>query len=657
MILKEVSVLVYLKRKVCGVLLCGLVVGTAVSPVLSMPVFAAEEGEHPGVLGTSASTYRIEYKVEGESDYTDVLVEGDEEIDTPAFKSGPLYKKGYAFKGWSPAVEDYVTGNATYTAQFEKDKHAAELEVEFVNVSDKLDPALIGTVDVLPDGEDAYWPIEAYRGGKLCYSTDDVTDVNFSNVTPGKGLEFFGARVSQENGHVKDIDKEEIDDFSEPLVGGMKVTFFVGMEESEYEKYLKNEKNEETKSYTITYDTRGGSAVASQTVPYDSEVTMPTPVWEGHKFLGWFDRPDGGEELNPVFKLKADVTVYAYWEDLEPGTPDPTEDPDDPGLEIKEFTVKFDPQGGSAIDPQKVKNGNAVTFLTPIRDGYTFLGWFTQEAGGTALKEYYPTRNATLYAHWEVAGTTDPSDPNDPGNTGTPAPTQQKYTVTFDSQGGSYVAPITDVKDTKITMPTAPTRDGYDFAGWFTDATGGDKVTGVVLKTNVTLYAHWTRTPASFTVTYIDGVDGKAFTSVTYNVKEGDSTPVFGQKDPVYVGYKFKGWSPAVSEKVTGTVVYKAIWEKVNEHDGSSVSNNGKGGVSGNDVSGNNPGDSTSNNGTNGNGVNGNGTGNGNSGRQDVQAGGVRTADSDAGWLYGGLGVTLTGLLTAFAVFRRRLKK
>lgn len=634
------------KRTVCSALVCGLVLSTAVAPVLAVPAFASEQAD--GRAAASASTYRVEYVVNGESTYEDVFVEGDEEVDTPMFKSGPLYKPGEAFKGWSPEVEDYVTGNVTYTAQFAKDKHAADIEVEFINVSDKLDPALIGTVDVIADSDETYWPIEAYRGGKLCFSTDDVSEINFANVQAGKGLTYYGARVTQENGHVKDISKDDINDFSEPYVDGMKVIFYVGMDESEYDDHLKDETNDSTKTYTITYDTMGGSAVGSQTLPYNSKVTLPTPTWSGHKFIGWFDRPVGGEEIDLTFNINQDMTVYAYWEDLYPGEGNESpDDPDDPGVEVKEFTVKFDSQGGSAVDPQKVKNGSAVTFLTPIRDGYEFLGWFTEEAGGTALKEYYPTRNATLYAHWKVIG--DTQDPGDDDNNNN---NTQKYTVTFDSQGGSYVSPITNVKGTKITMPVSPTRDGYEFAGWFTSAEGGDKVTGVVLKANVTLYAHWTKLPMSYTITYIDGVDGKAFTSVSYTAKEGDATPAFGAKDPVYVGYVFKGWSPALSEKVTGTVVYKAVWEKVNEHDGSGVSNNGKGNVSNNqNPSGNNRVSGNDN-------PNGSSGGNGsNSGRSDMMAEGVRTADTNAGILYGGLGTVLSCLIGGFVVIRRRWLK
>lgn len=73
----------------------------------------------------------------------------------------------------------------------------------------------------------------------------------------------------------------------------------------------------------------------------------------------------------------------------------------------------------------------------------------------------------------------------------TPTPTpDREYTVTFDSQGGSHVSSQTVKEGTTISLPT-PTRDGYKFLGWYTEATGGSKVTSLTVTKNVTLYAHW----------------------------------------------------------------------------------------------------------------------------------------------------------------------
>lgn len=79
----------------------------------------------------------------------------------------------------------------------------------------------------------------------------------------------------------------------------------------------------------------------------------------------------------------------------------------------------------------------------------------------------------------------------------TPTPTpDKKYTVTFDSQGGSHVSSQTVKEGTTISLPT-PTRDGYKFLGWYTEADGGNKVTSLTVTKNVTLYAHWEKEQGS----------------------------------------------------------------------------------------------------------------------------------------------------------------
>ena len=79
----------------------------------------------------------------------------------------------------------------------------------------------------------------------------------------------------------------------------------------------------------------------------------------------------------------------------------------------------------------------------------------------------------------------------------TPTPTPDKeYTVTFDSQGGSHVSSQTVKEGTTISLPT-PTRDGYKFLGWYTEADGGNKVTSLTVTKNVTLYAHWEKEQGS----------------------------------------------------------------------------------------------------------------------------------------------------------------
>jgi len=141
-----------------------------------------------------------------------------------------------------------------------------------------------------------------------------------------------------------------------------------------------------------------------------------------------------------------------------------------------------------------VSDGDAATTVggtigalptAPTRDGYTFVGWFTAASGGseiTTSAAHNQTADFTLYAQWLA-----------------------DLAITYDSQGGSAVSDgdaATTVGGTIGALPTAPTRDGYTFAGWFTAASGGSEITTSAAHNQTadfTLYAQWTANPTTTT--------------------------------------------------------------------------------------------------------------------------------------------------------------
>lgn len=157
------------------------------------------------------------------------------------------------------------------------------------------------------------------------------------------------------------------------------------------------------------------------------------------------------------------------------------------------------------------------------------------------------------------------------GYTETETETLNKYTVAYDLNGGKGADDVdyadqTVVEGAEVTVKAAPSRDGYTFKGWNTQADGqgtayaagaGLTVSGA----DVTLYAQWEKI-IYYTVTYTDGVDGKTvFADQVYSgLVSGDKTPAF-DGTPTRSGYTFKGWTPAVAETVTGDAVYTAQWE------------------------------------------------------------------------------------------------
>lgn len=154
-------------------------------------------------------------------------------------------------------------------------------------------------------------------------------------------------------------------------------------------------------------------------------------------------------------------------------------------LQIGLNTVQFNGNATGVegtMNRQVASSATALTSNSFTRPGYAFAGWNTAADGtGTTYTNAasYPfTASTTLYAQW----------------------TPVAYTVSYNTQGGSTVAGSTYTIGTSVTLPAAPTRTGYTFAGWFTGATGGTALgathsppsTG-----NITLFAQWTRTLAT----------------------------------------------------------------------------------------------------------------------------------------------------------------
>ncbi len=173
-------------------------------------------------------------------------------------------------------------------------------------------------------------------------------------------------------------------------------------------------------------------------------------------------------------------------------------------------TVTFDTDGGSAVESQTVVSGQkAVRPADPARTGYTFAGWYLD--GEVYDFDTPVTTDLTLTAHW----------------------TANQYTITFDTAGGSEIAPITQDYGTPITAPADPTREGYTFAGW-------DKAIPATMPAeNMTITAQWTVN--QYTITF-DTAGGSAIASITQDY----GTPITAPAAPIRTGYTFAGWSPAL---------------------------------------------------------------------------------------------------------------
>ena len=211
------------------------------------------------------------------------------------------------------------------------------------------------------------------------------------------------------------------------------------------------------KSYKVTFDSNNGTTVKPVTVTANSTIAKPTnPTRAGYQFANWYKDIKCTKPWNfTTDKVTANTTLYAGW--------------------YKTYIVTFNSNNGTAVKPITVIANTTFTKpTTPTRAGYKFANWY-KDAKCTKVWNFATdkvTANTTLYAGW-----------------------YRTYTVTFNSNKGTTVKPVTVVSNSTFSKPTNPTRAGYKFVNWYKDAKctkvwnfATDKVTA-----NTTLYAGWTK--------------------------------------------------------------------------------------------------------------------------------------------------------------------
>jgi uncharacterized repeat protein (TIGR02543 family) len=275
--------------------------------------------------------------------------------------------------------------------------------------------------------------------------------------------------------------------------------------------------------YTISFNSNGGSAVEPITQPYGALITEPTnPTRTGYTFVAWYKEGGLTNEWNfSVDTVPAEnITLYAKWN-------------------VNQYTISFNSNGGSAVEPITQPYGALITEPTnPTRTGYTFVAWY-KEGGLTNEWNFsvdtVPAENITLYAKWNV----------------------NQYTITFNSNGGSAVAPITKPYGATVYgPPTPPTLTGYDFDGWYTDnTTFNDKYTfpGTMSSHDLTLYAKWNVKTYSVIFYRYNGGDVLSTQTIAY----GDAA--IAPPTPTRDGYTWNNWNTAFNN-ITGPLKVYGQW-------------------------------------------------------------------------------------------------
>ena len=170
-------------------------------------------------------------------------------------------------------------------------------------------------------------------------------------------------------------------------------------------------------AYTVTFQSEGGSEVASQIRANAPAARPADPTKEGYTFIGWYN---GESEWDFEAPVTTGLILTAKWQ-------------------VNQYTITFKPENGGQDIVIKQDYGTAITApANPTKTGYTFAGW------DKTIPSTMPAGDMAITARWQV----------------------NQYTITFKPENGGQDIVIKQDYGTAITAPANPTKTGYTFAGW-----------------------------------------------------------------------------------------------------------------------------------------------------------------------------------------------
>ena len=255
-------------------------------------------------------------------------------------------------------------------------------------------------------------------------------------------------------------------------------------------------------NYTITFNSNGGSNVDSISVPFETQITSPTPTKAGYSFGGWFKDSDLTEEFTFNTMPALNFTLYAKWN-------------------INSYTITF-MNGETKVGETTQLFETEIIFPENVtKTGHYFDTWcldadLTTEFTQTTI----PASNTTLYAKWEKK-------------------TIYIYLVANPAKDENLnlsLYPLVGKYGDKITAPNTPTVEGYTFVNWFTSTSWQTPFSFTTFPAESTsAFARWIVN--SYTITYKTGTS-PATIEKTYYYGEKITIP----SQPTKAGYSFEGW-------------------------------------------------------------------------------------------------------------------
>ena len=272
-------------------------------------------------------------------------------------------------------------------------------------------------------------------------------------------------------------------------------------------------------TYDIVYDANGGSVTpAGATFTFGgSPLSLPTPTFAGHNFIGWATLPSGGSLVSNSYSPTSAGTIYATWS-------------------LITYAVSYLPNGGSVTPTSATWNyGDAPLVLPePTKSLYTFTGWYTAATGGSLVGHagdpYTPSSAVNLYAQWTL--------------------TTYNYSITFQHGTGTGSLAMQAGNAATFTLSLLSTGDmaktGAVFNGWLasdnqTIYTDGQTITLVADLTD-TLTALWSDSVYNYSINFDKGSGDSGTLASLSGSGTRFTIPLFATSTMVKAGYHFVNW-------------------------------------------------------------------------------------------------------------------
>ncbi len=470
-------------------------------------------------------------------DSTDKVIE-DIKYNDPIEKPADPVKEGYVFGGWDPIPDTMPDKDTTYTATWNPATDTP-YKVEFYTMETNgvdykltdtqnktgttgavIDLAITPPTNFSIDTEQSTYDDKvtiAADGSTVVtvyYARDSYTIIfdgnegTVNNEASISNVYYYGASVAvpatNRTGYTftgwKDADGEDVT---------------VNITATADATYIAQWK---VNQYTIKFDTDGGTTIDPITDDFGKEIPeVKDPTKEGYTFVDWVGEDDKPADV-PTTMPAEDTNLKATWE-------------------INYYDISLDAEGGKLANGNETYAAADVAYATdlatygvpmgePTKTGYTFLGWSETEGSETAeiaaIPATMPADDIIYYAVWDI----------------------NEYTITFDTDGGSEIAPITQDYDTTVKDPGKPTKEGHTFDKWVDEEGKEVSVPATMPSKDVTLKATWTVN--KYEVTYVN--DEVTVEGYPTDVEYGDKVPAPAEM-PTKTGYTFGGWIEETSKK------------------------------------------------------------------------------------------------------------